>query len=58
MRLPTVLPATAAILTSDYGRPEGNMTAVPGKPGVFQRVYEKATVTLDCATFTGSFVEH
>eukprot|EP00931_Biecheleriopsis_adriatica_P080490 TRINITY_DN53833_c0_g1_i1.p1 TRINITY_DN53833_c0_g1~~TRINITY_DN53833_c0_g1_i1.p1 ORF type:complete len:438 (-),score=58.72 TRINITY_DN53833_c0_g1_i1:111-1424(-) len=50
--------ATAKILLSDYGRPQGGMTAVSGKQGVYQRVYEKATVTLDCATFQGTFVEH
>ena len=51
-------PATAKLLTSDYGRPKGNMTAVVGKSGVFQREYEKATVSLDCNTFQGSFDEH
>lgn len=54
----TLTTATAKLLTSDYGRPKGNMTAVVGKSGVFQRVYEKATVTLDCSDFSGSFAEH
>ena len=53
-----LLPATAKILTSDYGRPKGAMEAVAGKPGVFQREYEKATVMLDCNDFSGTFHEH
>lgn len=50
-------PATAKILTSDYGRPKGNMTVGHGGM-VFQREYEKATITLDCNHFTGTFAEH
>jgi len=48
----SLLPATAKWLLSDYGRPKGDMTAVSGKEGVYQRVFEKATVMLDCATWT------
>ena len=54
----TLVPNTAKVLTSDYGAPSGLMTPVAGKTGVFQRVYEKATITLDCADFSGTFVEH
>ena len=56
----TLTPATAKLITSDYGRPKGNMTVVSTDAAgtKFQRVYEKATVTLDCATFTGTFAEH
>ena len=53
----TLTVATAKLLTSNYGRPLGNMTAVAGKQKVFERKYEKATVGLDCNTFTGSFAE-
>ena len=49
---------TARLLTSDYGMPKGNATAVPNKPNVFFREFEKATVTLDCNTFSGHFDEH
>ena len=41
---------------SDHGTPKGNMTAVGG--GKFQRVYSKATITLDCADFSATFDEH
>lgn len=54
----TLTPATAKILTSDYGAPQGSMTAVSGKEGVFQRVYAKATITLDCSDFSAKFDEH
>jgi len=54
----TMLPATAKVLTSDYGKPTGAMTPVAGKANVFQREYEKATVTLDCNTWTPTFAEH
>jgi hypothetical protein len=43
---------TAALLLSDFGAPLGNMT-VAGS--VASREYTKATVSLDCATFTASF---
>ena len=49
---------TAQVLLSDYGRPKGNMTKVSGKTGVYQRVFEKATVTLDCAHFKGTITQH
>jgi hypothetical protein len=51
----TLTPETAQVLLSDYGLPQGNMTKVAGKGGVFQRVFSKATITLDCANFTASF---
>ena len=53
----TLLPATAKVLLSDYGRPKGKMTPVTGKPNVFQREFELATVTLDCNTWTPTFDE-
>lgn len=46
--------ATAKLLLSDYGRPLGNMTNTTAT--VFVREYERATVSLDCTTFTASFV--
>lgn len=50
--------ATARLVTSDYGRPRGNMTAVPGTGGmVWQRVYDRATVSLNCSDFSGRFDE-
>ena len=51
--LKTLNLTTALLLTSDYGRPRSNMTEV--RPSVFQRVYDNATVTLDCNTFEGTF---
>ena len=54
----TLVPSTAKLLLSDYGKPAGPMAPVSGKSGVFQRVYEKATITLDCADFTGTFPEN
>jgi hypothetical protein len=48
---------TAHLVTSDYGQPLGNLTAVAGHPNVFQREYEKATVQLDCNGFHGTFHE-
>jgi hypothetical protein len=48
---------TFACIDTDYGRPLGNMTAVPGKQNVFQRKFEKATVTLDCNNWTPTFHE-
>lgn len=53
----TLLPATAKVLLSDYGRPKGKMTPVVGKANVFQREFESATVTLDCNTWTPTFDE-
>ena len=52
----SLTPATAKILTSDHGAPKGGMTAVAGKTGVFQRVYEKAIIALDCSDFSSSFL--
>ena len=51
----SLLPATAEVLTSDYGKPLGAMSTVAGKTNVFQREFEKATVTLDCNDFSGTF---
>eukprot|EP00658_Telonema_sp_P-2_P041866 TRINITY_DN29992_c0_g1_i2.p1 TRINITY_DN29992_c0_g1~~TRINITY_DN29992_c0_g1_i2.p1 ORF type:complete len:438 (-),score=93.92 TRINITY_DN29992_c0_g1_i2:314-1627(-) len=51
-------PATARVLLSDYGRPKGLMSKVVGKTSLYQRVFEKATVVLDCADFSSSFIEH
>merc|ERR1712232_741716 len=36
----TLESATARLLLSDYREPRGNMTKVPEKRGVFQRIYE------------------
>ena len=44
----------ARAITSDYGKPLGTMAPVAGKPNVFERRFEKATVSLDCNTFTPS----
>ena len=53
-------PDTAKLVTSDYGAPvagpAGVAHAVPGKAGVYAREYERATVSLDCATWGASFV--
>ena len=43
----------AALLLSDYGAPTTNMTN--STPFLFQRTYEKATVSLDCSNFSASF---
>lgn len=51
-------PATAQLMTSDYGAPLGSMEAVAGQTNVFQRKYAKATIQLDCNTFTGTFDEY
>ena len=52
-------PSTAALVTSDYGRPDpgaaGRAHAVAGKKYVFAREYEKAVVTLDCNNWKASF---
>ena len=50
-------PETAKLLVTDHGKPLGVAEPVVGREHVFQRRFEKATVVLDCATFTGSFVE-
>ena len=44
-------------MVTDHGKPLGIAEPVAGREHVFQRRFEKATVVLDCATFTGSFVE-
>ena len=49
---------TAKLVLSDYGKPRSKMSEVAGKPGVWQREYQKATIRLDCATFVPTFVEH
>lgn len=49
--------ATAKLMTSDYGRPKGNVTAVKGRQNVFQREFETATVTLDCNNWSAQFLE-
>eukprot|EP00947_MAST-08B_sp_MAST-8B-sp1_P001235 g1235.t1 len=53
----SLLPATARVLLSDYGKPTGPMAAVPGKPNVFRRAFERANVTLDCNSWTPTFDE-
>ena len=54
----TLLPETARLFLSDYGKPKGSMVAVQGKKYVFQREYEKATITLDCNSWEPTFEEH
>ena len=49
----TMALATAALLLSDYGAPLGAM--YNSTPTSFFRRYERATVGLDCSTFTASF---
>jgi hypothetical protein len=49
-------PDTAALTVSDYGKPLGKAHELVDQPGVFAREFEKATVTLDCSSFTGTFV--
>ena len=49
----TINTTVAALLLSDYGAPLGNMTN--STPFLFQRAFERATVALDCATYTASF---
>ena len=44
---------TAKLVLSDFGNPKGQMRE--SKPGVWVREFEKATVSLDCASFTPSF---
>ena len=57
-------PATAELVLSDFGEPEGKMHMVPavaGKAGtsaqshVWRREFERATVELDCGSFTPTF---
>ena len=48
-------PSTAALFVTDYGKPLSTLERVPGKPHVYARKYEKATITLDCSTFEGGF---
>lgn len=45
--------STAAVLLTDFGAPLANMSAPSSN--VWSRPYEKATVSLDCNTFTASF---
>jgi len=52
----TLKSATAKLLLSDYGMPQGKMMEVPGKTGVFQRVYKEAMVQLDCNDFSAQFM--
>eukprot|EP01063_Lacrimia_lanifica_P007479 TRINITY_DN14786_c0_g1_i1.p1 TRINITY_DN14786_c0_g1~~TRINITY_DN14786_c0_g1_i1.p1 ORF type:complete len:431 (+),score=45.98 TRINITY_DN14786_c0_g1_i1:105-1397(+) len=54
----TLLPETARLLLSDYGRPTTPMERVPGAPGRYQRRFEKATVALDCSHWHPTFDEH
>lgn len=49
-------PATARLLLSDYGKPLGSMSALPGGSR-FQRHYERATVSLDCHDWSATFEE-
>ena len=52
--MPRALTAqTAQLVLSDFGRPQGPMREA--KPGVWQREFDKATVSLDCETFTPGF---
>jgi len=49
----TLNDTVAALMLTDYGAPLGNMTS--NGANLFTREYERATVALDCATFTASF---
>jgi hypothetical protein len=49
----TLNTTTASWSLTDFGNPMGNMTEPTAN--VFQRVYEGATVQLDCNTFTAKF---
>ncbi len=52
--MPRTLSAnTAKLVLSDFGPPQGLMHEA--KPGVWVREYEKATVSLDCSTFSAGF---
>ena len=54
----SLTPATAKVLLSDFGKAKGGVSVVAGKQYVFAREFEKATVTLDCNTWTPTFEEH
>ena len=45
-----------AALAGDYGEPAGLCSETAPGSGVFTREYSKATVQLDCGTWTGSIV--
>ena len=49
----TLNDATAALLLRDDGAPLGNFTTP--SPNIFQRQFERATVSLDCNSFTATF---
>ena len=53
--LKTMNVTTARLMTSDFGAPLGNVTQDPAHHGVFMREFEKATVSLDCNDFSGTF---
>ena len=38
----------------DYGTPKAPCHPVPGKPGVFEREYTNAKVSIDCGSWKGS----
>jgi hypothetical protein len=48
-------PTTAELMVTDYGKPLGQAHTVAGKPNVFAREFEKATVSLDCSSFAAAF---
>jgi len=48
---------TAALLLSNFGKPLGNMTRPDPKKYLFEREYELATVSFDCATFSAKFTK-
>jgi hypothetical protein len=50
----TINATVAALLLSDYGQPMGAMANRSAL--LFTRSFERATVALDCSTFTASFV--
>jgi hypothetical protein len=54
----SLTPATAKVLLSDFGKAKGAVSPVAGKQYVFAREFERATVTLDCNTWTPTFDEH
>ena len=50
--------STAKLLVTNYGKPLGLAHVVNGKKNLYAREYERATVKLDCSTFTATFDEH
>ena len=52
------IPTRDPAVDVDYGEPVGHCEPVAGRPGVFQRQWTKATVTLDCAKWEADIQPH